>query len=240
MKIRSISEDPTQAGRYLAGKLSEVECAEFEARFLQDPEAVAEVEATARLKIGLQRLRESGELSELISGGSSAPNRTFVLAMAASVAAVVIGISVWFPRGENPAAPVLASAASAFKDRSGHSLAVVATAPMFRTRAESYDAVIELPQTRGAIRLRVLPSAPVEAGHYQATLSRIQEDDSSQRVVSVGGLQPAADDGFVDLYADSSLLAPGRYRLILTSEGTGPGSAAPADTFVIKVTAGAH
>src|SRR6202000_656920 len=118
-------------------------------------------------------------------------------------------------------APVLASAANAFKDRSGHSLAVVPPAPMCRTRAESYDAVIELPQTRGAIRLRVLPSTPVDAGHYQATLSRIQEDDSSQRVVSVGGLQAAADDGFVDLYADSSLLAPGRYRLILTSEGTG-------------------
>jgi hypothetical protein len=83
----------------------------------------------------------------------------------------------------------------------------------------------------------VLPSTPVEAAHYQATLSRIQDDDSSQRIVSIGDLRPATDDGFVDLFADSSLLAPGRYRLMLTREGAGsaPGD---SDSFVIKVTAG--
>jgi hypothetical protein len=241
MKIHSISEDPTQAGRYLAGKLSEAECVEYEARFLQDPEAVAELEATARLKIGLHRLRESGELDELIAGsGASSPHRTFFLALAASVAAIVISLGVWYPRTGNPTAPpVLASAASMFKDRSGHSLSVLSTTPLYRTRAESYDAVIELPPNRGAIRLRVLPSTPVDAAHYQATLSRVQDDDSSQRIISIADLRPATDDGFVDLFADSSLLAPGRYRLILTREGTGS-AASESDSFVIKVTAAAH
>jgi hypothetical protein len=240
MKIHSITDDPTQAGRYLAGKLSDAESAEYEARFLRDPEAVAELEATARLKIGLHRLRESGELAELIAGsGASHPNRTFFLALAASVAAIVVSVSVWYPRAGSPAAPVLASAATAFKDQRGHSLSVLATTPLFRTRAESYDAVIELPHDRGAIRLRVLPSTPVEDAHYQATLTRIQDDDSSQRIVSIGDLRPAKDDGFVDLYADSSLLGAGRYRLILTREGAGSASG-ESETFVIKVTAGAH
>src|SRR5689334_15311794 len=99
MKMQSLIDDPTKASRYLADQLSEAECAEYEARFTHDPDAIAELEATARLKIGLQRLRRSGELSELIAAGSPAgPTRTWMLAMAASVVAVVIGVSLWFPR----------------------------------------------------------------------------------------------------------------------------------------------
>jgi hypothetical protein len=235
MKMQSLIDDPTRASRYLADQLSEAECAEYEARFTQDPETVAELEATARLKIGLQRLRQNGELSELIAGGATpTPSRTWMLAMAASIAAVVIGVALWFPRTQTPPLPVLASAVTAFTDRGGHSLSVVSTTPLFRTRAERYDAVIDLPATRGAIKLRVLPSAPAESARYQAALARIRDDDSSEPAVAVGNLQPSAEDGFVDVFADSSLLAPGRYRLILTREagGTATGDSV---TFIIKV-----
>lgn len=231
MKIQSVIDDPTRASRYLADQLSDAECAEYEAQFIQDPDTVAEIEATARLKIGLQRLRRNGELSELIAGsGSPHPGRTWMFAMAASIAAVVIGTSLWFPRGGNSTAPVLASTAAAFKDHTGHGLSVLATAPLFRTRAERYDAVIDLPATRGAINLRVLPSTPAESARYQASLARIRDDESSERVVQISGLQPSKDDGFVDVYADSDLLTPGRYRLTLTREasstveGSGSGS----------------
>jgi hypothetical protein len=236
MKNQSLIDDPTRASRYLADQLTEAECAAYEARFLEDPETVAELEATARLKIGLQRLRRNGELSELIAGAAAPPpTRTWMLAMAASVAAVVIGVSLWFPRTGPMSVPVLASAASAFKDPSGHSLSVLATAPLFRTRAEKYDAVIELPATRGAIKLRVLPSTPAASARYQASLSRIKDDDTSERIVAIEDLKPSAEDGFVDLYADSSLLTPGRYQLILTRAAGGPASS-DSDTFVIKVT----
>jgi hypothetical protein len=245
MKMQSVIDDPTRASRYLADQLTDAECAEYEAQFTQDPETVAELEATARLKIGLQRLRRNGELTELIAGsGAAHPGRTWVLAMAAGIAALVIGVSIWFPRLGTPRVPVLASTAAAFKDRSGHALSVLATAPLFRTRAERYDAVIELPDTHGAIRLRVLPSAPADSARYEASLARIKDDDSSDRVVQIGDLRPSKEDGFVDVYADSALLAPGRYRLILTRESTraAEGSVAGAadtpgetDTFVIKV-----
>ena len=99
MKTQSLIDDPTRASRYLADQLTDAECAEYEARFVEDPDAVAELEATARLKIGLQRLRSNGELSELIAGTAAPqPNRTWMLAMAAGIAAVVIGVSLWFPR----------------------------------------------------------------------------------------------------------------------------------------------
>ena len=234
MPVSALIDDPTRAGRYLAGQLSDAESAAYEAQFATDPEALAELEATARLKIGLQRLRSSGELSELLSAPAISPNRTWMLAMAAGVAAAVIGLSLWFPRSGPVTSPVLASAASVFKDHNGHGLSVMATAPMFRTRAEKYDAVIDLPATRGAIRLRVLPSSPAGTARYQASLSRIKDDNTAERGVTLSDLQPSTDDGFVDVYADSSLLTPGRYQLILTRETGGAGSG-DSDTFVIQV-----
>jgi len=235
MKTHSLIDDPTRASRYLAGQLSDAECAAYEARFAADPDALAELEATARLKIGLQRLRRNGELSELLASTSSpSPNRTWMLAMAAGMAAAVIGISLWFPHSGPITAPVLASAPSAFKDHNGHSLSVMVTAPLFRSRAEKYDAVIELPRERGAIKLRVLPSSPTPAAHYQAALSRLRDDDTAERAITVTDLKPSADDGFIDVFADSSLLTPGRYQLILT-RATGVAGSGDGDTFVIKV-----
>jgi len=239
MNTQSLIDDPTRASRYLAGQLSEAECAAYEAHFATDPDALAELEATARLKIGLQRLRRTGELSELLASPPwRSPNRTWMLAMAAGVAAAVIGISIWFPRTGSVSSPMLASTASVFKDHNGHGLSVSTTAPLFRTRAEKYDAVIELPATRGAIRLRVLPSNPSESARYQASLARLQEDNTAAQGVTIANLQPSSDDGFVDVFADSSLLTPGRYQLILTRETGGAGSG-ESDTFVIKVT-GSH
>lgn len=233
--MQSLIDDPTRASRYLADQLSEAECAEYEERMIRDPEMVAELEATARLKIGLQQLRRSGELSELIVAPSSPPQRrTWMLAMAATLAAVAIGISLWFPQAPGPATPLLSAAVGTLKDPSGHALAILSTTALFRTRAERYDAVIDLPATRGAVRLRVLPSTPTGAARYQAALARVRDDDSSEPAVTVRGLQPSSDDGFVDIYADSSLLAPGRYRLILTREAAASATN-ESDTFVVKV-----
>ena len=235
--MQSLIDDPTRASRYLADQLSEAECTEYEARITQDPETVAELEATARLKIGLHRLRQSGELTELIAGTATpSPTRGWLLAMAAGIAAVVIGVSLWFPRSHAPSVSALASAPSLFTDRSGHGLTVLSTTPLFRTRAERYDAVIDLPATRGAIRLRVLPSTLADLAHYQATLARIKDDDSLEAAIAVGNLKPSAEDGFVDVYADSSLLSPGRYRLTLTRE-TGGSVNGESDTFVFKMNA---
>ena len=158
------------------------------------------------------------------------------MAMAAGIAAVIIGVSLWFPRSHAPSIPALASAPSFFTDRNGHGLSVSTTTPLFRTRAERYDAVIDLPAKRSAIRLRVLPSTPANSAKYAAALARVKDDDSLEPAIAVGDLKPSAEDGFVDVYADSSLLSPGRYRLTLTHQAGGSANA-ESDTFVIKVNA---
>jgi hypothetical protein len=241
MKSHGVVADPTRAGRYLADQLDQSERAEFEALILEDPHTVAELEATARLKIGLDRLRRDGELSDLLeTNGTPHPGRAPMWALAAGIAAIAIGASLWIPRATLSPSPMLGAAAGVFKDRNGHDLPILATAPLFRTRAERYDAVIELPPTRGTVKLRILPSLPTSSARYVASLARMRDDDSSENVVQIGGLRASQEDGFVDVYADSSLLQPGRYRLTLTAEAAGsaastPGTGVEIDTFVIKV-----
>jgi hypothetical protein len=225
--------DPATASRYLADQLTEAERIAYEARLVEDPEMVAELEATARLKIGLHRLRRTGELAELLHEGPRF-SRSVSIALAASVAAAVIGIAIWRPALESRQTALLASSVGALKDQTGHTLPLRATQSMFRARAEAYDATIVLPPTRGAIEIRVLPSKVVESARYEASLSRIRDDDTGQHVTALENLQPSADDGFVSVYADTASLTPGRYRLVLTRQAAGK-AAVETDAFVIKV-----
>ena len=59
-------DDPTIASRYLAGQLTDAERAAYEAELEKDSKALRELEATARLKVGLERLRETGQLDDML------------------------------------------------------------------------------------------------------------------------------------------------------------------------------
>ena len=228
------TEDPTLPSRYLAGQLSATESEAYEARFLLDPDIVDEVEATARFKVGLQRLRHSGELNELMRQRAwTAP--PLALALAAALAVVAIGVNLWYPRTPAAHGQILSASLSALHDTSGRGLAVLVTQSMVRTRASAYDAVIELPLRRGAVELRVQPTELEPAAHYEARLARLRDDDSTEPVATLTHLNASTEDGFVSVYADSSLLDPGRYRLTLSREDLKPPSG--ADAFTIKVTA---
>src|SRR5690242_16901125 len=109
--------DPTLAGRYLADQLSEPERGEYETLVVSDAEVVAELEATARLKVGLERLRETGELQSLLQRPSRS-GVSYLLASAALVVAVVIGLGTWLPR-RAPGVPVVVESAAALRDASG-------------------------------------------------------------------------------------------------------------------------
>ncbi|HUI58798.1 MAG TPA: hypothetical protein VLX90_01165 [Steroidobacteraceae bacterium] len=229
------TDDPTLASRYLAGQLSTAECEDYEARFLRDPEIVAELEATARFKVGLQRLRQTGELGALVRQRVwAAP--PVALALAATIAAAVIGISVWYPRPSHAPRLIITSSVSALHDPSGKGLAILVTQSMFRTRAAAYDAVIALPPQRGAVELRVQPTDLAPSARYRATLARLRADDSLEPGATLAPLSPGTADGFISVYADSSQLAPGRYRLVLSREDLNPPGSGEA--FTIKVTAG--
>ena len=231
MKVDSkFKDDPTMANRYLADQLSDAERATFEASLLQNPEAAQELEATARLKVGMERLRESGELDKIVS---SRPffERPGFFAAAASIGVLAIGLVV--VRWQNGSEPsMLASTASEFIDASGKVLAVGSTPPMLRVRSEKYDAEIELPVERQALKLRLLPASPGGVEKYSVSLARLKDDGSTEAVAAVKDLRPAPD-GFITVFADSASMQAGRYQLTVTGEGSG----APVygETFVIRV-----
>jgi hypothetical protein len=232
MATSMFRDDPTAASRYLADQLTESERTAYEAALAQDPEVLRELEATARLKVGLRRLRDEGDLDTLVGkprfGGS-----TLLVALAATVAAVVVGVGLWRSDLRTDRPQLLAATLQALVDQSGRVLPQVGTQAMFRRRAEAYDAVVELPAARGAIELRVQPDDVKPSSTYRATLSRIRDDNSEQPLGSVADLR-LATDGFVTLYVDSSALTPGRYLLSIAGS-SGTDAAAARESFVVKV-----
>src|SRR5262245_39148587 len=206
-------DDPTIASRYLAGQLTEPERAAFEADLESDAATLNELEATARLKVGLARLRENGELDALLRPTSTF--RQVLIGLAATVTIAVIAIS--FIAGyvrQSTSLPMLAATPASFVDAQGRALPVAATVAVFTKRAAEYDALVELPADRKVIALRALPQAGASAGHYRVSLGRLRADGVMEHSESVMELTPA-DDGFVTVYVDTARLAPGRYRMAL-------------------------
>jgi hypothetical protein len=223
-----IQDDATLASRYLAGQLSASELEAYEQHLLNDPDAVRELEATARLKTGLANLRDSGQLESLLR----TPTRRFgppAFAIAASVALAVVAVALW--RGvEAPRDATLVAAAADLIDASGRPLGRGSSYALLRTRSSAYDAVIELPPQPRAIELRVRPEVPAAA--YGVALSQIHPDASVAQIGNVSDLK-AEPDGFVRLYVDSSRLEAGLYLLVVTPAGDD--TAASTSAFRVKV-----
>jgi hypothetical protein len=232
MTITSIGgNEDTVAGRYLAGQLSDAERAAFEVRLKENPEVLREVEATARLKVGLARLRERGELDELLAPPAWT-GKWLMLATAAALVMVVMGVmlSRFYP-GQSQR-PILAASIDSLVDTQGGVLPVRSTLAVFRKRAATDDAVIES-ASAGAVELRVLPETLVESRRYRVSLARMSDDRALEPVASIDGLRPAAD-GFVTMFIDASQLASGRYRLDVSGE-VPDSNAGVTDTFLIRV-----
>jgi hypothetical protein len=222
-----IQDDPGLASRYLAGQLSPAELQAYEQRLVEDPDAVRELEATARMKVGLANLRDGGQLEKLVRTPPALRPRWPALAAAAAL--IVLAIALW--RGvDAPHDSTLVATATELVDRSGQPLASGSSYALLRTRSSAYDAVIELPPEPRAIEFRVRPetSAPL----YSAALSRIQADGSVMDIGNVAGLK-AQNDGFVRLYVDSARLEAGPHLLMITPAGDH--AAASAEAFRVKV-----
>lgn len=221
--------DPTLANRYLADQLTEDERLAFEERMVADPAVLREVELTARFKAGLASLRDSGELAKLLE-----PQRSSMpyLAAAAAVAVLTIGVGMW--QGMKGDAPWGAASLQALIEQSQATLPLGERYTLLRLRsAERVDVVIELPATRQAIELRVLPDTGDAASRYRVTLSPLAAAGSGGgRTITLQDLRPD-DGGYVTLFVDSAGLAPGQYRLAAEEEPAG--NVANATTFLIDV-----
>jgi hypothetical protein len=223
-------DDAGIAQRYLAGQLSPPEQEAYEQYFIRNPDAVRELEATARMKVGLASLRDKGQLDSLLQGAPTTSRRATLMAMAASVAVIAIVVGLWRDVRVPDGAALVASA-TRLLDASGKPLAVGATYAVMRTRATDYDAVVTLPAQPQALELRVLPewSAPA----YDVALSRTRPSGAIVEVATVRDLQ-VRPDGFVNLYVDSSKLEPGTYLLGL-SASQGQASELSTSSFRFKV-----
>lgn len=225
-------DDHHVVARYLADQLPDDERTAFEAYYLAHPEMVEELEATARFKIGLGELRQSGELTALLHPGPWFRQERYQ-ALAASIAIVAIALFLFVSRGPSFQPPLVASA-TALTDRLGDPLATAATHKLIRTRGASYDAEIELPASAQTIALRVEPQVDAQPPRYRVTLSSIAEDDSLQEVATISGLQPESPDGYVPVYLNSARLAPGRYQLLISGD-EGTSAQSDASPFLIRV-----
>lgn len=228
---RKYIDDNHVVARYLADQLSDAEREAFEAYYLAHPQVVQEMEAAARLKVGLAQLKQSGELDSLLRHKPWFRQERY-LAFAASVAIVVLGAFLFIHRGPT-SQPALAASAAVLVDRLGDPLPTLGTFTILRTRSASYDAEIELPATAQSIALRVLPESEAQPALYRVSLLSVARDNTTHEVAAIGQLSPDAG-GFVPVYLNSARLAAGRYELVIQGDSaTSAGN--EASSFLINV-----
>ncbi len=221
--------DPTLANRYLADQLSEAEQREYEKELLSNPEALSELEATARLKVGLERLRETGELTHLLR---DRPRRipAYALPLAAGVAAIAIGTALWWSTLVGTGAPALLFASqAALVEKVGHALPPGLTVALFSRRAATPVTRFEHPGSAATVELRVLPAASDRSHRYHLSVLR-QRDTHFERLAEIGNLT-VAEDGFVQVYADAARFPPGHYEVVLADQTAPAGSATESFLF---------
>jgi hypothetical protein len=231
MTVSNITRDElTVANRYLADQLSEPERAAFETELCENPAVLRELEATARFKLGLAKLRETGELDELLHP-KPWYRQPLLRAAAAGLAILLVGILIVRVARLDAEAPLLAASVRSLSHE--NVLAVGATVVIFRNRSDIVDATVELPAVPQAIELRVMPDTASSSGRYRATLFRIRADESREPLPEPAeGLVETAD-GFISVFVDSSRLPAGRYQLDIRAEAGG-GAPVATDSFFIR------
>jgi hypothetical protein len=217
--------------RYLAGRLPAGESEAFEEYVAGHPEICKDLEQTLRLKEGLARLRERGELTALL--GAHGPRRWFPYAAAAAVLLTLLASILWLQR--RSAAPgALFLSPSAIAAIHHQPSPVVGSYVLARTRGPTAVTVtaVQLPDPTGAVELRVLPSDVSPGVRYTASLKRLDGRDGTGRSQIEGASTGA--DGYVKVYLDGSELTTGKYEVSLRP-AVPAGTHEDADRFVIQV-----
>lgn len=227
MSSKHVSEsDPTLANRFLTHKLSDAERVMLEAELMVDPGAVQELENTARLKVGLQRLRESGELDALLA--QPARHNRFpvsgALAASVTVAALLLGAMLIAPSPQLLTTVDGPHGADAAARSYPHSYLVTVR------RSAANRTVIERPGAGEAIRLNILPATELPPP-FRVSL---REENTRKTLGEI--TVPAAQGNYVSVAVAAAQLEPGSYELILTGLGA---PSKPQEQFLLEVRAAA-
>ena len=246
---RNYIDDHHIVARYLADQLSEAERSAFETCLLEQPEIVRDLEATAQLKVGLMRLRDSGDLARLMQpqpwhrAGVGTLLRALrsksAMSAVATVVIALVGTVLWL-NARSPSGPWMAPTPAALGNPSrsspGEPLQIAATYTILRTRGTTVDAEIERPAISAgpqAIALRILPELTARPAIYRLALYSMTAADAARDVATITGLTPDPDE-FVPVYIDASKLVAGRYRLVMQGAAGTSGADEPA-TFNVEV-----
>lgn len=216
--------------RYLAGQLPANECDAFERALSEQPDLRDATEQILRFKEGLTRLHERGELDALMR--SPSPRRWLPYAAAAALAILALGGLLWLQISSRAPA-MLALSAKAFVTRGENMPSIVGSYLLARTRGGEASTEVKATQSRGAIELRLLPSALSMDVHYSVRVNRLGESASGTIVGQIDA-GPAAPDGYVTVYLNSQQLRPGDYEVSLAPSAAS-GATAAGDHFVIRV-----
>jgi hypothetical protein len=205
---RKYIDDNHVVARYLADQLPDGEREAFEAYYLEHPEIVREMEATARFKDALATLRDHGELSQLMQ--SRPPLQTGMWLAAAAVIAVVAIGATYLIRTTSPRPSMVAQVESL-------NLPVGITVRVERTRGAA-DVEFPLPAAGTAVALQIASEFEARPSTYRVLLAR-ELDNELRPVTELDHL--SANDGIVSVYIDRSVLEPGVYQLSLQgADGT--------------------
>lgn len=225
---RSHIDAEHMVARYLAGQLSAADEVFFEGYAANHPEVFRDVESTLQLKEGLAVLRDRGELQALLRQRDW--RVPFAAAAAAVLLLVTLGLWAWWHVPSRTL--ILAGSPAEFVGDPARPLPIAGTYQLIRSRGQDSAAEMTLPVKRAAMQVQILPSVFAEHGRYRASLERV--DGRGKVFVGETGGLVVAEDRFVSLYLDSSLLAPGDYEISLArADSVSP--APEADRFTLRM-----
>ncbi len=200
--MSDVAYDVEQIRKYLQGRLSEEEEILFQDRLARDPLLVRELEQSLRMRQGLRQLQAEGYFARPVRRTTDAYAQSLLrwLPLAAAAVIAVVCLDVW---REAPQ-PLLTTAAGA---------PVEQTFNLIPMRGADDD-TLSLP-AHGNVEFRARPQTLI-ATSYRITLLR-----DGKRLDSV--VVAAADtEQYLDVFADSARLAPGRYLLQIESASAEP------------------
>jgi len=215
--------------RYLAGRLTASESDAFEAYVSEHPEICQDLEQTFKLKAGLARLRERGELDALLHRRDT--RRWVPYATAAALLLAILTSALWFQQ-RNAAPAVLFLSPSAVAARHHAPAPILGSYVLVRTRGSAAVTNVPLPAQTGTVEVRILPSDVSPDSRYSVEVKRFDAPDGRHRSRIEGAA--AGADGYVKVYLDGSELAAGDYEVSL-QPAAGGDARADADRFVLRV-----
>lgn len=223
-------EDEQLVARYLASQLDETTAAAFEQHYLQNPDVVKDIERTLRLREGLAILQERGELAQLVQGR---PRWHIPASLAAGLVMMLVGVWIWV---SHSAISPVTSTLAALRTSDSRPLSVISTHVLARVRGGNSATQIALPRERGAIELRMVPSALGEGTRFTVELRRLPASQSdSETSLGKTAVVQGPDEAVVTAYLDSARLTPGRYAVELIPEHGGIESSTTRDRFELEI-----